>query len=258
MIACLTVGLAGCGRADVGTPKPTGTDAGDATTDAENGRRLRSDLAPYLALILQRETGPARVRLRKVIDRDAGDGQARFLFGLSYHREKRYGEAEPWFREAMELAPDFHLTGYYLAWGEYYRGRPAEAEALWRDVLEVDDAIADAHFGLGLVALEDGRLDEAAARFERAIALGRAGDGNEREVAKALARLSDVRVAEGDPAAARMLLEEAVDLWPDHYEAHFKLARVYARLGLDDRAEAARATYLEVRERVRPGTSFPE
>jgi len=247
-------------RRDAADPsRPSGPDAPADPTESADGRRLRPDLAPLYRLILERQTGPARVRLRKLVDGDPADGQARFLFGLSYHRERRYGEAEPWFEEAMALAPEFHLAGYFLAWGHYYRGLPSEAEAGWRRVLEVEPDLADAHFGIGLVALEDGRLDEAAGRFERAIALGRAaGEDADRETAKALARLADVRTAEGDHVAARPLLEEAVALWPDHYEAWFKLARTYTRLGLDDLAEQARTTSIATRERLRPGTSFPE
>ena len=44
----------------------------------------------------------------------------------------------------------------------------------------------------------------------------------------------------------------------DGYEAFYKLFRVYMRLGETEAAEAAQQSFLESRERLHPGTRFPE
>ena len=92
--------LTGCSGSD----PPTGSSSGSKTAPAVSssgdtaalpttvGREaLRGDLVTFYRLIQSRQTGPARVRIRKHLILHPDDGQAEFLFGLSYHREKRYG-----------------------------------------------------------------------------------------------------------------------------------------------------------------------
>jgi tetratricopeptide (TPR) repeat protein len=180
----------------------------------------------------------------------AGDaahpGQAQFIAGLSYHRQKLYESARTRFARAVELEPDYVTTWFFYGFTLYNLGRLEESRrALERyHAFSPDDP--ETVFGLGLVDLEEDRVEDAEKRFLAAIALveSRAAGGtipaNLREdLARYQARLADVYLRRDDLPKARAALERSLELWPAHFEPWHKLARVLERLG--DSAGAARA-----------------
>ncbi|MBT8486349.1 MAG: tetratricopeptide repeat protein [Phycisphaerales bacterium] len=247
----------GCDETTEPTTAPPPVPAGRPAAAAESSR-LRDDLVPFFRLIEARQTGPARVRLRKRLDRDQTDGQACFLFALSYHRERRYGLARPYFERALAHEPSFAPAWYFSGWASYYLGDIEAARvAFERHLLLTPDA-GDSHFGLGLIALDEDRLDDAADRFETALEIHGDTPGRDKDRSKAHARLADVFVRRGHFEDAKAELETATTLFPDHYEAYYKLYRVHMRLEETEAADAALAKFHAARERVRPGTRFPE
>jgi tetratricopeptide (TPR) repeat protein len=260
--------LAGCDRAPapaaapVPAPAPAAADGAAETPPADPAPRapvaLRSELGRFFQLVDQRRTGAARVQLRKHLNLHPDDGQAEFLFGLSYHREKRYALARPYFEAALAHAPDYDTTQYFLGWALYYLGEPDAARAAFDAHLALRPDEADTHFALGLIDLDADRLDDAERRFRRSLEL--LGDDPERpkEISKAHARLADVHMRRGAYEAARADLIIATALFDDHYEAYYKLFRVHMRLGDTEAAEAAQQRFLAARQRVHPRTSFPE
>jgi tetratricopeptide (TPR) repeat protein len=235
---------------------PTGDAPADPSARPANSVKLDANLQPFFQLIQDRRTGPARVRLRKHLNLNPDDGQAEFLFGLSYHREKKYEQARPYFERAAQLAPHYDPIHYFRGWGLYYLGEIEAARETLEHHLTYQPAYADTHFALGLIALDEDRLDDAAALFERSIELS--GNGRPRERAKAHARIADVRIREGNFEDAKTHLYTAVDLWPDHYEAFYKLYRVHTRLGDEEAAGEARQVFEATRARLYPNTRFPE
>jgi len=187
-----------------------------------------------------------------------GDGRAHFLFGLSYHREKQYELARESFDEAVRLAPDYYATHYFRGWALYYLGEPDAARDAFLQHLEHQPREGDSHFALGLIALDMDELEESERRFRTAIMLSEETDGRTKELAKSRARLSDVLVRTDRLDEARRELELAIELHPEHDEAYFKLYRVCTRLGDETAAIAAKKKFEEIRQRERPGTSFPE
>ena len=105
---------------------------------------------------------------------------------------------------------------------------------------------------------EEDRLDDAEERLTTAIELETGNEASRREVAKAHARRADVHVRRSDYEKAKADLVIATTLYPDHYEAFHKLSRVYFRLGDEKAAEEAQRQFIVSRQRIRPGTSFPE
>jgi tetratricopeptide (TPR) repeat protein len=266
----VVIAVAGCGSGGDAGDDPTSDPApqaaaavGAAVGAAVQPRTttvLRPELAEFYRLIEQRRSGPARVRLRKHLNLNPNDGQAEFLFGLSYHREKRYALARPYLESAMRNEPGYALTPYFAGWGLYYLGEPDAARSMFERHLEHQPDEGDSHFALGLIALDEDDLDDADRRFRRALELHGDLPGREKDRSKAHALLGDVAIRRGEWERAREELLIATESYrdPDHYAAYYKLYRVLLRLGDADAAEAAQAKFLQTRQRLYPRTSFPE
>jgi hypothetical protein len=173
-----------------------------------------------------------------------------FLHGLSYHKEKRYELARPFFEKAIEMEERYAPTWYFFGWCLYYLGELDESRDAFERHLALDPLEGDSHFGIGLIAMDEGDLETAEARFRKAIELQEQNPRRVREVAKAHARLGDVFTLQDKLEDARRQLFLATELWPDHYEAQFKLARVLYRLGEDEAAGEAMKRFETMQERV--------
>jgi Tfp pilus assembly protein PilF len=77
-------------------------------------------------------------------------------------------------------------------------------------------------------------------------------------VSKAHARLADVYIRRDDLAAARVELEAATSLWPQHYAAFYKLSRVLNRLGESEAAQRAFRQYEHWERLVEERRGVPE
>ena len=204
---------------------------------------LGPELTAIAQALGQQQTAAARRSLDAYLQRHPEDGRAEFLMGLSYHREKRYAQARPRFERAIELTPAYHTTYHFLGWCLYYMGEMTAARTAFEAHLAHMPAEGDSHFGLGLIDLDEDRLDDAETRFRRAIELQAGNPRRRKDVSKAHARLADVYLRRDDLAAARTELETATQLWPQHYTAFYKLSRVLNRLGEAEAAQEAFRQY---------------
>jgi Flp pilus assembly protein TadD len=111
--------------------------------------------------------------MEKVIALEPKNATALNYLGYTFaDRNMRLPEAEKLVRRALEIRPD---DGYFLdslAWVHYRSGdyRRAEEELLRAMTFVPDDPVLLEH--LGDVLQAQGRVDEAAALFEKAIAKG--------------------------------------------------------------------------------------
>jgi tetratricopeptide (TPR) repeat protein len=277
LLAALLAVPAGCGGGGGGgasSPVAVGREqpgrSGRAMTPDEEGpdgeveaapAELAEALRPVVALIAQQRTPDARAQLDAYLAAHPDDGQAVFLYGLSYHREKRYGLARPHFERAIALAPDYPMSYYFLGWCCYYLGDlPAARQAFERHLSAEPDQRkeADSIFGLGLIDLEEDRLDDAEQRFRRTIALEQGDQNRAREISKAHVRLADVYERRDSLEQARDELVLATRLWPQHYAAFFKLSRVLIRLGDTEGAGEAFKQYRYWQARAEPPRGVPE
>jgi tetratricopeptide (TPR) repeat protein len=192
-------------------------------------------------------------------------GQAEFVIGLSYHRQMLYEGARTHFARALELEPDYVTAYFFYGFTLFNLGRLDEAKRALESYLARGPEDPEAVFGLGLVALEADRVDEAEENFRRAIGLAeaRAGGGEpspalREDLARYQARLGDVYLRREDLPSARAALQRSVDLWPDHFEPWHKLAGVLRRLGDTAAADRAQARYDEaLRRRAAKGRVGP-
>ena len=219
---------------------------------------ISGELATSFRLIEQGDTGPARIRLRQWMELNGEDARALFLFGLAYHHERLYARSAEWFTRSIEAEPVFPPASHFLGWSEYYLGRPGESEAAFRNHILMTPGEGDSSYGLGLIKLDEGQLDEAEAFFQQAVTLQRNHTDRIDGVSKSLVRLAEIDELRGNDAQARERLQEAVSLFPDHYEAWYRLAKVRRRLGDEEGAIEAERTHQQVRQRVRPEAGFPE
>jgi tetratricopeptide (TPR) repeat protein len=228
-------------------------DPGPSPAPAEAARKvpaLDPGLTPAFHLIRAGRHPEARRAAEAYLASGAAahPGQAQFILGLSYHRQRLYESAHAHFASALELEPDYVTAYFFHGFTLLNLGRLDEARKALETYLARGPEDPEAVFGRGLVALEQDRVDDAEQAFLRAIALGQAkgvapvvtADAGE-DIARYYARLADVHLRRGDLPKARAALERSVELWPGHFEPWHKLAGVLRRLGDVEGAERAQA-----------------
>ena len=141
----------------------------------------------------------------------------------------RMAEAVTEAKTAHELEP-FSLTIYgdYIR-SLYYAGRLDEAHKEASKLLEMDQNFPRAHYELGLVLEEQGKLDEAIAEF-------RLGLKYMPDNVTALTALGHAQALAGKKADAEKVIARLQELSKQQYVSPFQPAVVYA--GLDDRTRA--------------------
>jgi len=242
------------------TPASQTSVGGVVSTMPATAEPIRADLQTIARLIASDRTGPARVQLVNYLKTHPGDSQATFLFGLSYHREKKYGEAVDHFRQAIAAPNPYCTTNHFLGWATFYLGELEEARAAFLQFLLCQPDEPDSHYALGLMALDAGDLHEAAGLFNRCHDLAEHDPRQARMklLSKSRYGLGRVHEQNGDYLQAKQEFAQSVELFPDHYEALYRLNRALVKLGEHEQAAEVHERYLQTKERVRPGTSFPE
>lgn len=184
------------------------------------------------------------------------DARLRFLLGLAIQKQRRYDRA----RELLESSiagdadfPERKHADHFIGWCLYYLGEPEASAARFRRHLERVPDEPDSTFALGLIALDAGDLDEAERRLSRAIELQSGADASPRDLAKALARLGDVRGQRDLHAEAEELYMRSLAKYPNSVEVWEKLARVRDRLGKEPEAAIARVEAGRARARLGGG-----
>lgn len=108
-------------------------------------------------------------------------------------------------------------------------GRSEEAAKCWQRCLDLDPDYADAHDGLGTIALEAGNNEQAAAHFRKALDVNPSLPG-------VRAALADALMSLGQMEQAAAVLEEDVRLFPDATGSHFRLGQAYLQQGEPEKA----------------------
>ncbi|MCH2152150.1 MAG: tetratricopeptide repeat protein [Phycisphaerales bacterium] len=220
---------------------------------------LDRDLSRHFKLIQNGQTGSARVRIRQWLDRHEDDSRGLFLMGLSHHQDKRYARALDWLQQATQAQPTYPPAWHFLGWTYFYLGQTAQSRRSFEHHLQLAPAEGDSHFALGLLDLELWRLDEAEVHFNQAIKLQESQPGRAKGVSKAMARLSEIiEIRDRNQERATQLLRRSVELYPDHYEAWYRLWKLLETTADESEVEQARLGYFNARDRVRPRTEFPE
>jgi Flp pilus assembly protein TadD len=137
--------------------------------------------------------------------------------GFALHSHGLVKEAEPFYRAALSLDPDFKEAWINLGLAAFTLGRRDEAQACQREALRLDPETPDAHNNLGMIHYSQGHLAEAENCFRAALRLD-SGHAN------ATLNLGSVRQLEGHVEEAEGLFRRALALGGDPVRANSNLA----------------------------------
>lgn len=151
---------------------------------------------------------------------------------IQWHRSGRLAEAEGIYRQVLERVPHQPDALHYLGLLSHQLGRGPEAVELIRRAVAAAPDYADAHNNLGNVLKEQGRLEEAAAAFRRVNELAP-------NYVAAQNNLGVILKAQGKLQEAIGAYEKALLIDPDYIEAHLNLGN--ARASRDEVALAIAA-----------------
>ncbi|MDE2003483.1 MAG: tetratricopeptide repeat protein, partial [Betaproteobacteria bacterium] len=156
-----------------------------------------------------------------------------FARGLAHHRAGRLAEAESVYRRILEAAPGHPDALHLLGVIAHHAGRDDAALELVDGALQVNPAHPGYRQQRGRVLTALGRLDEAVASFRAALA-------SSPDYVEAQAGLGNVLKLLGRPAESIECYRRALALRPDFAEAHANLGNALHVLG---HANAALASY---------------
>jgi Flp pilus assembly protein TadD len=177
----------------------------------------------------------------------AAAAQTEHNLGFQLHLRDRAVEAEPFYRRAVALAPDFKEAWMNLGLAALMQKRLDEALLCQRTALRLDPDSADAQNNLGMVHYAQGNIAEAENCFRAALRL-RPGHPN------ATLNLGSARQTLNHIEEAEALFRQAMTLGVDPARAKSNLALALMEQGRPEQAEvylrealAERPDYAEAR-----------
>jgi Flp pilus assembly protein TadD len=254
--ALLLLGSLACGN---GAPEPDGrgpTGQGGESGTIPKARALARELHGAARAIEERRFEEGRALAQAHLAAHPEDGQAMFLLGLGHYWTENYGAARPWLEQALAREPGLNAAHDLLGHSLFMLGELEGARREYEALLAVAPREPKAHYGLGLIELEETALESAEQRFQRALELleelgksdPRQRAARQGEVADGHARLGEVHLARGDYEAARDELLTATTLSAGNVSALYTLGLAYRRLGEERLADEAAARYAAARQ----------
>lgn len=125
-----------------------------------------------IELYLQKNFSEAAGVLKQAVTKDKTDADAWYYFGLALIADpKGLKDASKAFETAVKLRPNFAAAHTGLAYALMLRNKMDGAAREARTALEIDSAIGDAYYVLGVTRLRAGAREEALKNAEAAIKL---------------------------------------------------------------------------------------
>ena len=170
----------------------------------------------------------ARRLCQQILQGEPDHADALYLLGLIAHQTGQPTQTVELMRRALAIAPDQARCYSILGLDLMALGMANEAEASFRRAIALEDS-SECHNNLGVLWEEQGRLDDAIAAYQQALARAP-------RYAAAHYNLGRADRTKGEIAAAAECFRRAVDSDPEHARAVAALGQVLQTLG---RAEDA-------------------
>jgi tetratricopeptide (TPR) repeat protein len=151
---------------------------------------------------------------------------------IEFHQRGKLAEAERIYRQILELDPRHADSLHLLGVMAHQVGRDESAVELIRKAIAADKRPAAYYSNLGTALQALGRFDEAAACYEQALAINP-------ELAEAQMNLGAVLEAQGRHDLAEARFRRALALRPDLAEVHVNLGNILQAQGKLDEAAAS-------------------
>lgn len=169
----------------------------------------------------------------------AAQAEQWFQQAVQYHRQGRMAEAEKLYRSVLEQVPGDVRALYLLGTLRAQVGDLDQAQSLLSSAVAAAPGNAGAHTNLGNVLRARGKLGEAEAAYRRALELAP-------DDPVTLSNLGAVIKEMGRSGEAEPFCRRAVALAPGHLDGHLNLGVVLAALGRLDEAEGCYRTVLSM------------
>ena len=209
------------------------------------------------------------------------------IAALDYVLLNDYKDAARYLEDALRFDPQNVDARYDLGRVRYQLNQFDLAIVAFEEVLRHNPANLKAEYNLGLSYEGKNQLDDAIACYKKAIDLERAGSTRDEQpyldygallsrsnraseaipllqhaaeikpgLGKAQYELAKAYLGGGQPQDARTAGEKAIRLQPEESSYHYLLGRIYAKLGLSERAsDEFKATDTLLKAHTTPGTS---
>jgi tetratricopeptide (TPR) repeat protein/ADP-heptose:LPS heptosyltransferase len=151
---------------------------------------------------------------------------------IRHHQQGKLAEAERIYRQILDLDPHHADSLHLLGVLAHQVGRDEIAVELIRKAIACDKRPAPYYSNLGTALQALGRMEEAGAYYLQALAL-------KPDLAEAQMNLGAILEAQGKPEEAEARFRRALDLRPDLAEAHVNLGSILQRKGKLEEAAAS-------------------
>ena len=179
---------------------------------------------------------------RNAAANSASSATARNGLAIALATAGRFNEAEAYFKEALELDPGYYKA--HDAWASFLtiQARYKEADEHYRQALQFEPEHAKVYNGWGLLFARQGRLAEAIERYKQALRI-------RPDLAEAHYNWGRALAGQNKPEQAAEHFREALRLDPDLRDAHYEWGLALAGQG---REEEAAAHFREAVSRIQP------
>lgn len=217
-----------------------------ATADAASKKLYRGTISQSVAaadrLMTKGKYNEAQTFYQRAVKNNPRDVNARIGYGIALTKLFKLDAADEQFDKALKQRPDdpgahagkalAMLNRLQSSSNTIRKSRDSvlnEAQAEAQKALDSNLQIPEAHYAMGSVLKEQGRLNEAAAEFKKSVELDpKFGDG--------YTGLGLVQIASGNPGAATSNFKQAIRLNSGDFTAHYGMGQALLNQGQTDAA----------------------
>jgi protein O-mannosyl-transferase len=166
------------------------------------------------------------------------------LTGLTFHQSRMYADAETLYRVTLEKNPDCWMAHDNLGVILVEQGRLDEAIDHYREAVRLRPQNPQSHYDLGIAFRKEGQTNDAILEYKRALQL-------RPDYQKAHNNLGNVLLQTGRVDEAASHFRSALELQPDYAEAHNNLGNALMQEQSVDEAISHYERALEIRPHYR-------